>query len=416
MNILIVSQHFYPESFIINQIATELQNKGHQVTVYTGKPNYPEGQFFKGYRGWGVQHEEYAKGIKIIRSPMLARGRGGALGLVLNYLSFCLISSFLAPFLFRNQKFDIIFNFSTSPIFSALPAVVLRLLKKGRALGIWVLDLWPQSLAATGYIKNPLALSLVDVFVKFVYKKCDFILAQSPAFIPEIQSRVIKDKAIYYYPNSYKNPQAQKESEKEAGPLSEAITKVFAQNFCVVMAGNVGKAQSVPTIVEAAKILKAHSEIRLVIVGSGSHLSWLKKQAEEFNLSNIISIGRVAPEQMPQILSGSKAMLLTLDDELILSYTLPWRTQAYLAHKKPVIGAINGEGARIIQESACGLVGPSKDANMLAQNILKMYQLTEDERQQMGQKGYQYYLKHFEMDQKIKDLEEIFFQQAGSSE
>ena len=128
MKILVVTQYFWPEQFKINDLCLELVNRGHEVTVYTGLPNYPDGTFFKGYSLNGPYEETYGK-IKIIRSPLIPRGKNNKLMLVLNYFSFCIIATILAPFRVRGQ-FDKIFVYQLSPIFSALPAVLLKYIKK----------------------------------------------------------------------------------------------------------------------------------------------------------------------------------------------------------------------------------------------------------------------------------------------
>jgi len=181
MRILIVSQYFWPESFVINDIARSLALKGHNVTVLTGKPNYPEGKIAAGYRAWGIQQELYA-GAEVIRVPLVPRGNGSPWRLALNYLSFIFSGMTLAPFVLRGWAYDLVFVYAPSPLLQALPAVLLAWLKRA-PLVVWVQDLWPESLMATGFVKNRWMIKVVEALVRYVYHRADSILIQSEAFL-----------------------------------------------------------------------------------------------------------------------------------------------------------------------------------------------------------------------------------------
>src|SRR6185312_4009468 len=157
MNVIIVTQYFWPESFRINELAIDLKNKGHEVTVLTGIPNYPRGSFYSGY-GWFKKNRESFNGVNVVRVPLFARGKGGGVRLVLNYLSFAFFASLASCFIFRKEKFDAIFVFEPSPITVGFPALVLKKLKKIPIL-FWVQDLWPESLSATGAVRSQRVLS-----------------------------------------------------------------------------------------------------------------------------------------------------------------------------------------------------------------------------------------------------------------
>lgn len=400
MNILIVSQYFKPETFIINELVLELENLGHNITVLTGKPNYPEGKIFAGYRKSGIAKESYGKSIEVIRVPMIPRYKGRTRHLIMNYLSYAVSGTFLGVWLLRNRKFDFILVFAVSPITQAFPALFIKWLK-GTYICLWVQDLWPESLIVTKYVKNSFAIELVRKMVRFIYNTSDLILVQSKQFFEPIQNITHKTK-IEYYPNSFKV-----KKNTDAVELPENVRDILKNNFCVTFAGNIGKAQSVETIVEAAKILKNEKNLKIVFVGSGSSLNWIKREKERFCLDNIECVGRFDISVMPAIFSQSKAMLLTLNADDILKYTLPWKTQSYLAAGKPIIGAIDGEGARVINEASCGFVGPAEDAEVLSENIKKMMSLSEAEIENLGQKGFSYFEKNFEMETQAQKLLEI---------
>ena len=180
MKVLVISQYYYPENFRINEVVQTLVDKGIDVEVLTGKPNYPEGRLFPGYRAWGSQVETLL-GAKVYRVPMVARGSRSALRLALNYLSFVLSGLFCGPWLLRRQKYDAVFVYGVSPILQALPALFIGWLKNARVT-VWVQDLWPESLQATGYVRNRWVLAGVRQLVRFIYRHTDLLLVQSKGF------------------------------------------------------------------------------------------------------------------------------------------------------------------------------------------------------------------------------------------
>ncbi|WII71815.1 glycosyltransferase family 4 protein [Bdellovibrio sp. 22V] len=405
MKVLVVSQYFMPETFIINELVEEMEKLGHEVAVLTGKPNYPDGAIFKGYQVSGVQTEKFGKDIDIYRVPLRPRGRGGAKNLALNYLSFAFFASVLGPWILRKRKFDVIFVFAPSPITATIPAIVLKFFKRS-TLALWVLDLWPESLVVTKFVKNRIILKAVEVMVRIIYRCCDLILAQSERFIAPIKS-LAGGTEVLYYPNSFKRV-----ANREMLALPDEAEKVLRENFCVVFAGNIGKAQSVETIVDAAKYLKDIKDLKLVLVGSGSMLSWVQDMKKEHRLDNLECLGRFDISYIPTIYAKSKVLMLTLNSDEILQYTLPWKTQSYMAAGKPIVGAIDGEGARIILESQCGLVGPAEDGKTLAENIRQMHAMAPEKLQAMGTSGFNYFEKNFEMVAQVKRLLGIFSERA----
>lgn len=378
-----------------------MEKSGHEITVLTGKPNYPDGNVFPGYKVSGIQKETYGQNVEVMRVPLRPRGKGGGVNLALNYLSYVFTGTFFGPWLLRKKKFDVVFIFAVSPITVALPAIVINLFKRAK-LAIWVQDLWPQSLVVTGFVKNKWVLKAVEVMVRFIYSCCDVVLVQSKSFFEPV--REIYPKAnLVYYPNSFRDVRGQVLAE-----LPASILEILADNFCVVFAGNIGKAQSVETIVNAAKLLIDIPDLKVVFVGSGSMLSWIEDEKQKGHLPNVECVGRFDISFMPAIYAKSKALLLTLNAGDILQYTLPWKTQSYMAAGKPIIGAIDGEGTRVIREAECGFVGPAENSEILAANIRKAYDLDSDDLKEMGIKGQKYFAENFEMTSQSRKLVEIF--------
>lgn len=406
MRILFLSQYFWPEDFIINDLVRKLVEQGHQVTVATAKPNYPGGSVFDGYRAWGVQHDRFAGCINVVRVPLLPRGRGGSKNLILNYLSFVVAGIFFLPWLLRGKKFDTIVVFAMSPITQVIPAIPLKWLKRAH-LAAWIQDLWPESLAATGFVRNPHALRMVGWMVRGIYACCDTLLLQSRAFFDPVARYACRSKLVYY-PNSIALP-----SGKAVAPeVPMQLLEELRDNFCVVFAGNIGVAQSIETVVEAAELLRQHPTLKFVLVGSGSRLEWVKERKTSLGLDNLILAGRFPMEAMPQIFEHSSALLVSLRDEEIFSYTIPSKVQAYLAAGKPIIASLRGEASRVIEEAGAGITCEPENANALVESILALMSLSPAERQQMGSAGKSYFNEHFDMDRQTERLVEILASRA----
>lgn len=237
MRILVLSQYFWPESFIINDIVRILEAQGHTVVVATGKPNYPDGKVFPGYRALGTQRESYLERIEVLRVPVWPRRNGGALNLSLNYLSFVIAGLTCLPWMLRKHDFDALLVFAPSPVTQVIPAILLKWLKRAR-LALWVQDLWPESLAATGYVRNRHLLWLAGVMVRRIYRHCDALLVQSRAFVEPVAHYADRDK-IYYYPNSI-----DVHAGNAVAAIPEALECMLKQHFCIVFAGNLGTAQA----------------------------------------------------------------------------------------------------------------------------------------------------------------------------
>lgn len=389
MRILIVSQYFWPEGFRINDLVKTLIEKGIEVDVLTGKPNYPEGRLYSGYRTWGWQTEEWC-GATVFRVPLIPRGAKSAIRLALNYLSFIFFGLLSAPWLLRGKRYDAIFVYGVSPIFQAIPAIFLRWLKRSPVI-IWVQDLWPESLEATGYVRNPRVLAQVARLVKLIYRCADLLLVQSRAFLP-IVAAMAPGKQILYYPNSV--------DQGFSSPSLADLPDIPAldQGFPIVFAGNIGMGQAVEVIVEAAFLLKNYPDIRFVIIGQGSRRDWMLEQVALLGLTNLHLPGRYPVDTMPGLMRKAGALLVSLSDETIFAATVPNKVQAYMASGRPILASLNGEGARLVAEADAGLATPAGDAKALAAAVLQLFNMTAAERERLGGNGQRYFKANFDHD------------------
>ena len=409
MRVLVVTQYYWPENFLINNLVLKLSARGVGVTVLSGKPNYPDGKIFPGYRAIGVQKEQH-ESVVIRRVPIVPRGRRSKIKLALNYISFMGSCLLLGRYLVRDREYDLVFVYAPSPLLQALPAVWLARQRRV-PLAVWVQDLWPESLSATGYVKNRFLLALVARVVRFIYRYSDRILVQSRAFVQSIAKMTEEPEKIHYYPNFYQVLEGEQVSES-ALELVEALK----MHFSVVFTGNLGTAQSLGTIVEAARQLLPYPNIRIVLVGSGSLDDWLSQQRDIHKLNNLILAGRFDASDMSAICAAAQALIVTLKDDPAFRSTVPSKVQAYLAAGKPILAALDGEGARIVCEACAGLSSPAEDANGLVRNILRLNEMPIFERKKMGQNGRLYFNKHFSPDILVDELIEHFKEIIGEKE
>ena len=180
LNILVVTQYFWPENMRINDLVRDFSEKGHNVTVLTGLPNYPEGSVYSSYRAAPEKFAEYA-GAKVVRVPLVPRGKR-SISLMLNYASFFISASLLGPWKLRSERYDAVFVYAVSPVMAAIPALVLGRIKRAPVF-IWVLDLWPETLRAVGVVRNPILLKTVGRMVSWIYNRADYLLLQSHGFL-----------------------------------------------------------------------------------------------------------------------------------------------------------------------------------------------------------------------------------------
>lgn len=383
MRILVFSQHFWPESFRINDVAQSLQQAGHDVTALTGQPNYPSGRIFDGYRAAATGTERWGA-IKVQRVPLVPRGRGSAPRLVANYLSFIISSILLGAWRLRGQPFDVVFVYATSPLLQALGAIALARLK-GAAVVTWVQDLWPQSLAATGYVKSPRALSAVTAVVRWIYAQQHLVLVQSPGFVPPVRALAPSTVPVRVHPN----PSEAQDTRAAASALNLPI------GFNVVFAGNMGTAQALDSVLDAAELLRDLPDLHFVLIGSGQRSAWLAEQVRTRGLQKVLLPGRYAARQMPAILAQAQALLVTLVDDPAMALTVPSKVQSYLAAGKPIIAALRGEVARVVLEASAGLVCAPANAQALALAVRSLYQLPGAERLRMGEAGRHFHDTHY---------------------
>lgn len=399
MRLLVVSQYFWPEEFRINDLVEQLVSRGHEVAVLTGLPNYPGGQVFADFKADPSAYAEYC-GAKVVRVPLIPRGRGTGVRLLLNYLSFAILGSLIGCFKLRAHRFDALFVFQTSPVTAAFPAVVMKSICKA-PLVLWIQDLWPDTLAAVGAVKSTALLDMVAGMVGFIYRRSDLILIQSRAFADKVRLRAGAAARIEYLPN-WADPMAVSARNVASAPeLAQ-----YASTFNIMFAGNLGDAQDLVGVVEAADRCKDLVELRWLIVGDGRARATLEAEIERRGLGGVvILLGRHPAAHMPAFFRAADALLVSLKPEPIFAMTIPSKVQSYMAAGRPLLGMLDGEGARVITEAGCGLVAAAGDYAGLAAAARKFRSLPPEIKSEMGQAGQEYAARHFDRDRLIDKLE-----------
>jgi glycosyltransferase involved in cell wall biosynthesis len=402
MRVLVVTQYFWPENFRINDLCAELVRRGHEVSVLTGTPNYPEGILFPEFLSNPANYNVY-KGCSIIRVPVMVRGCGSYLKLLLNYFSYVISASLIGVFKIRKQQFDVVFVYGPSPVTVCLPALFIKKIHKIPVV-FWVLDLWPETLEAIGVVKSPKILNWVGYLVRFIYNRCDLILGQSKAFYTGISRYCDDPSKIKYFPSW------SEDVFTETGILPVVKLEIHKNVFKILFAGNVGEAQDFPAILNAAEILKVRKiQAKFFIVGNGRALDWVQSELVRRKLEEyVLFLGRHPLESMPNFYAAADALLVTLKDSPAFAMTIPGKVQSYMAAGKPILTMLSGEGSKVIEEACCGFVADAGDYEQLIDNIEKMIRLNCKDLNVLANNAKTYAHNEFDRDKLISQLEEWF--------
>ena len=385
MKILVVCQYYYPEPFRITAICEELVKRGHQVTVLTGLPNYPEGKILKGYKK-KEHRDETRNGVRIIRCNEHGRGKN-AINMLWNYFSFAFSGKRMVRKL--DKDFDLVFINQLSPVMMAWPGIKYAK-KYGKKSILYCYDLWPASLSAGGIKNSSLIYKFFAKISKRVYNRVDHICVTSKSFLDYlVKEHGVKSNIISYLPQYCEDFFENIENEPHDG-----------LNF--VFAGNIGQMQSVQTIIKAASIIKPISDITIHIVGDGRDLEKCKSLAKELETNNVVFYGRRPVEEMPGFYAMADAMIVTMAKDELVSKTLPGKVQSYMAASKPIIAAIDGETKKIVEEAACGMTCSSDDFEGLARLFLEF---KKENGSVYSKHSKEYFKKHFSKELFFESLE-----------
>lgn len=394
-HILVISQYFYPEQFRINDMCAEWVKRGYKVTVLTGYPNYPQGEYYDGY-GWFKKTKERWNGVDIIRIPLTARGQG-SIKLAANYFSFVISGFFWAKT--TRIKADYVFTFEVSPMTQAL---IGTWYSKRRKIPnyLYVQDLWPENIEIVTGIHSPLVIKPIEAMVNYIYKHCDVIFATSPSFVKEIQKRVSRKKNIVKY-----LPQYAEDFYKpvERKPVPEIPDD---DSFKIIFTGNIGQAQGLDILPKTAKLLNGKEKVKFVIVGDGRDKDNFLKQIADNDVQDMfIMIDRQPPERIPELLAACDAAFISFMPDPLFEKTIPAKLQSYMACGMPIIASANGETKRVIEQAECGICVELGNEITLSGAIGKM--LTTDLKS-MKNKSRAFFDSHFEKQKIMRYIDKYF--------
>ncbi|HBA61017.1 MAG TPA: glycosyltransferase WbuB [Elusimicrobia bacterium] len=361
LKVLILTERFYPEEFIINDLASQWAAGGAEVDVLTQAPSYPFGKIFPGYANSPLARETW-KDIKITRFFTVTGYRDSLFFKLLNYFSFAVTGCLVAAF--TSRSYDRIFVYQTGPLTLALPAVLLRKLR-GIPVTIWVQDVWPDMVYAYGFKKTKLLALFLDTLVGFIYRNCDNIAVSCSGFAKSIEPYV-RAKQMPHFPNW---PTV---TPGQGGGGGVKLSDKFNFTF----AGNIGKFQNLENVIRGFGLASAeNAEMQLNIVGDGSDLQRLKDIAAKEGINGVAFWGRKRQDEMPGYFTASDVMVISLCDQPVLALTVPAKFQAYLAFSKPIFCVMNGEVKRVVEEYNTGICARPDSPEDIKAGFLKFYSL-----------------------------------------
>lgn len=398
MRILILSQWFQPEPLFKGlPLATALRDRGHDVEVLTGFPNYPGGRLYPGYRLRAWQRETM-QGVRVNRVPLFpSHDRSGGRRM-LNYLSFGASAALLGPWLV--QKPDLIYVYNLISL--GMAAGLLRRIQGGRIV-LDVQDLWPESVTSSGMLRGRWMLAALESWCRYEYRRPNQLVVLSPGFKQHLASRGVDEhriEVIYNWCDETAIAMPEPSSQ-------EASRYGFAGRFNVIFAGTMGAVQGLATVVEAAKNLQSRApQVLFTFVGGGVDVEPLKRAAA--GLTNVQFLPQRPPAEIGQILTHADALLVHLKRDPLFAMTIPSKIQAYLFAGKPILCGVSGDAADLVQRAGAGRAFTPEDPAALAEAVVVLTRMEPAERRAMGDSGRRYYDEHLSFHCGVARMEQLF--------
>ncbi len=392
MKILVISQYFYPESFRVNDLCRELVDRGHSVTVLTGYPQYPQGKIYDGY-GFRIPYDKNWNGVRIERVKMKPRGKT-PIGLINNCCSF--VREANKWVMQCDERYDAVYVFEVSPVTVGLPAVTYKN-KFGTPIIFNVQDLWPDNVEIVLGVRFKPLIKVLNNIVDKIYNASDYILCSSQSFVENIAARGVSREKLYFWPQFCKMPSV--DDMKKPSEYSD-------EYFNIVFAGNIGFAQGLDILAEAAESLK-NKNVKWYLVGDGRAKESIEKNIHEKNLEGkVIFVGRVSEMRANEYVHFADCAYFSFKDNKLFDMTIPAKLQTYLACGTPIIAAAGGESKRIIENAQCGLVS-KRNSRDLCGAINRMMSLSQSEIGQMRENAEKYFNAYFSKEKVMKSFDVI---------
>ena len=401
MRILILSQYYDPEPVPKPaELAEALTERGHEVAVVTGFPNYPAGKLYDGFRLGTIKRGEI-NGIPVTRTFEYPYHGKRVLGRLLNYFSFMIsapLGSLFAP------SCDAIYVWHP-PLTIGIAAWLTARIR--RVPFVYdVQDIWPESAVLSGLLKEGWLVKVLSRLERFVYRRADYLLVVTEGSRKNLVGKGVAPSKIAVMPHWVDESLFMRNSKEAQAALREQYG--WKDRFVILFAGNIGLVQGLEAVVRAASHLRNEKEILLALVGDGTDRQRLQELTRQLELENKIQfIERQPMEKMPDFMAASDALLVHLKHSELSNYVIPTKTIAYLAAGKPILMAMNGAAADLIKDAEAGMVIPPEDPAALAAAIQALWNMPAAERAAMGQRGHEYLLKNLSKQKVIGQYEEI---------
>jgi glycosyltransferase involved in cell wall biosynthesis len=384
--IMLLTQWFDPEPTAKGlPFAKELVRRGYDVEVVTGFPNYPDGELYPGYRlSW--MKRETIDGVRVTRLPLYPSHDTSALRRLITYASFSAAATAYCLFVARRPDVVYVYQLLSTGVVAAVIKAV-----RGAAFVFDVQDVWPDALRATGMVHSERLLAAVGRIANWVYRRADAVVVLSPGFRRMLLDRGVPDRKIEVIYNWC--------DEAALAGTGSASPEVDARDgFRIVFAGNMGKAQSLGAVLDAADRLKTEcARVQLLFVGGGVEVETLKSIAQSRNLTNVTFAARMPMNRVGEVLQSADAVLVHLKDEPVFARTIPSKIQAYMALGKPILIAVHGDAADLVQQAQCGVQAVPEDPPSIARAAAQLASCSRDELAVMGRKAKDFYDGHLSM-------------------
>jgi len=387
MRILLLAQWYIPEPDIkVHLLAKDLVARGHQVTSITGFPNYPQGRIYPGYHQRPWQWEDM-DGVRVLRVPLYPDHSRSGIKRIINYLSFATSASLLGPLLCGPADVMWVYH---PPLTVGIPAWWIGLLRRVPFV-YEIQDMWPETVVSSGMVASKRAVVWLGRLARFVYRQAAAITVISPGFKRNLISKGVPAGKIHVIPNWADEDIYRLVPQDEALAAEHGLTG----RFNVVYGGNMGAAQGLHNVIEAATLLRDLSEVQFVFIGDGVDQDALRQMVRERKLDNVRFLGRQPAQEMPRFFALADVLLVHLKRDPLFEITIPSKTLAYLACGRPILGVVAGDPADVIREAGAGVICPQEDPAALAQMVRSLYAMPPTEREAMGQAGRQAFLANY---------------------
>ena len=400
--ILVVTQHFWPENFRINDIVEGFLQDGIAVDVLCGLPNYPKGEWFPGYSAAGPFEEEW-HGARLYRCKEVPRRGNTSVNIFLNYVSW---PWYAAHALHRLPGgYDAVFCFNTSPVLMCWPAI--RYAKKHHIpFTNYVLDIWPENLYSVLNVKNKALRAIAQGVSDALYKKADRLIAMSEPLQQRLCQRTgMPPQKIAVIPQYCEDFYAVPQPDA-------ALQAQFGGRFNLVFTGTFTPAQSLETVITAVQDARSRGAdiLHLLLVGDGMSRAALEAKVKDLHAEDAVTFyGSVPATDIPKFTALADALIVCLSDSPDLGLTVPAKVASYMAAGKPVLASMDGAGNAAVA-AAGGLSSPACDATALADNLLALTRMDAAQRAAMGQSAKEYYLAHYRRSELLRKLEHFILE------